>query len=351
MTTTPKLKKQRKYINFMATITADRATLPELVKKCQKTTAKNWAIIRHDKDIASDHYHIALHYDSQRPLTTPANQLEIPQNFVAKWDNRTDNLWAYLIHNTTEAKAEKYNYIDYIGNHEKSATNDPDIWQIATKKVRTKTNSNDLDMIQKQILHGELLERDLLTPEMIEYYAKNKRKLDDCLKLRQKSLILNPPTCETIYIYGNSGTGKSTLAERLATASGAVAWASGANDPLQDYNGEPSLILDDFRPQQINFADLLKLLDPIHRKRSHQSRYYNKVLATKKIIITTVMPLDELIRYYAINTGEDQKQLRRRITRIYQTQPNFAPPLIYKYNEQLDDFCEVIDDLPPNIFS
>ena len=47
------------------------------------------------------------------------------------------------------------------------------------------------------------------------------------------------------------------------------------------------LILDDLRPSCIGLSDLLKMLDN-HTSSSVKSRYYNKVLECKLIIITSI---------------------------------------------------------------
>lgn len=321
----------------MATITADHCTgIEQLVSLCQPLKCK-WCVIRHDKDNASDHYHIALHYDAPRSINTVANALHMQPNFVAKWDDRDGNLWSYLTHQTSNARAEKHHYNDYIGNPAKCVANF-DIASKIDKASASRTDNNILDMICHRILIGELSQRDLLTPTYIDLYWKHKNKIDQAISLRVQSLRYNPPDCETLLITGASGCGKTREADRLARSlyGESVAWASSANDPLQDYQGEACIIFDDWRPQDYDWNTILALLDPHYRQRSHASRYYNKPLAVKYIILTTVLSIDEIIDYYDRQNDEDKKQLRRRIQTILDISKNMC----WAYSEIMDTYNE-----------
>jgi hypothetical protein len=100
-------------------------------------------------------------------------------------------------------------------------------------------------------------------------------------------------------------------------------FASGANDPLQDYTGEKCMIFDDFRPSDYEWINLLALLDPNYRQRTHQSRYYNKPLATELIILTSVYNISDIADYYhALMPNEPMLQLYRRIGTIIDLNTN-----------------------------
>lgn len=328
-------QKQTRYYNFMATITYDVANTKKWLcaKDIFSFIAPHFdldndkiAVMLHDKDIGSVHYHIAIHLKDAKTITSIAKKLDIPPNFVEKWDSRVDNLFAYLLHITDNARAEKYNYADYIEDDIHLVTNmDRALFKAYTVlPVKTKRNSGKLDDIQKKILTGEITERDLLAPEMIIYYAENANKVKKCLELRQKSLKLNPPKCSVIYISGGSGLGKTTLATNTAKEiyGNSYCMASSPNDPLQDYTDEKCFIIDDFRARDYDFALLLGLLDPNYRSRTHKSRYYNKVLACEMVILTSVDSIDDTLSYYEDTTNEDMKQLRRRVQTVYEMKTN-----------------------------
>lgn len=324
-------QKQTRYYNFMATITYDVALLRgwKTPRDIYDFIAPNFdlnndkiAVMLHDKDIGSQHYHIAIHLQDAKTITSIAKKLSVEPNFVQKWDSRVDNMWAYLLHLTEDAKNEKFNYADYIDDTDHLCTSfDSAIFKVyLNMPTRIKRNSNKLDDIQKKILTGEITERDLLQPEMLVYYAENSNKIKKCLELRQKSLKLNPPKCTVIYISGKSGLGKTTLATNIANElyGNSHCMASSPNDPLQDYTDEKCFIIDDFRARDYDFALLLGLLDPNFRSRTHKSRYYNKVLACELVILTSVDTLDDTINYYEDTTNEDMKQLRRRVQTVYE---------------------------------
>jgi hypothetical protein len=298
----------------MLTETTDYATIDELENLAKKLPNTEYAIILHDKDTGTDHYHLSMYFKNAKTITTVANKLKIQPNFIQKWDNRTDNLWSYLLHNTKDANNTKADYTEYLNNPNKLRTNIPDFEKRASFDPK---GASPLDRTINQILDGTITRKQLLQPDQIKYYYKNLHKIDTAIKLRTESLKYNPPPCTTTYIHGLGGTGKTTQAMTIAQSlyPESYTMASSANDLLQDYTGEKCLIIDDFRPQDHEFTELLALLDPYHRQRTHRSRYYNKPLATELVIITTILPLEHVEHYYqSMNVHEDMKQLRRRIT-------------------------------------
>lgn len=335
MPTTAKIVKSR---NFMVALTADY--VPSIEWAVNKLEPINdfakWAVIKHDKDIASVHYHIAIAYKDARPISTVANLLGVAPNFVKVWDSRVNNLWSYLTHSTENASAEKYHYDDYVANAEKCRANF-DLASVIIKATDdTKKTTNGLvKQLCFKILDGELTKRELMR-DYLHLYWEYKSKFDRAIATKTESLLLNPPKCKTILINGPSGCGKSTLAAKLAGAlcGSSVAWASSANDLLQDYTGEKCMIFDDFRPDNMDWQDLLGLLDPHYRQRTFSSRYYNKPLATEYNILTTVLTLDDIIDYYDSVNNEDKKQLRRRIQTIY----DLKDKVVYEYDEVADSY-------------
>jgi energy-coupling factor transporter ATP-binding protein EcfA2 len=327
---------------FMLTKTADLTDFQTLLKQCESLPdGYTWALMTHDLDEGSIHFHVGL--IAPHPLTpsTVANRFDTTPNFVQIWRGATANMWAYLPHNTTTAHDEKADYNHYLDDPTKFATNITDLSPFHYQKGKNNKNANNakLKKITNQILIGETTLKDLLKPENISFYHDNYNKLNRAIQLRTQSLRYNPPQCRTIYIQGASGTGKSTYAEQMAQNlyPDSVAFASSSNDPLQDYTGEKCLIINDFRPKDYEFNDLLQMLDPTNRKHTHRSRYYNKPLATELIIITTNADLQETINFYTQYTNEDPKQLRRRIQTLITMNADFIPTTEL-YDEQADGF-------------
>ena len=339
--------------NFMFTMTkpvADKQGLTSvqdfavfIESSLQKYYNFEYAVIIHDKDNTETHYHVALSFKDAKSLISIAKALDVAPNFIQRWDNRKKNLYAYLFHTTAAALLSKADYSSYVEDETKFISNVPNIQKYAVRTF-SKCSSGQLDDIQKKILTGDVTKRFLLKSDYLEYYALNKKQLDVCFELRQQSLIVNPPNCTTIFISGYSGTGKTTLARKIAShyAQDNYCFASSSNDPLQDYYDEKVFVIDDFRPQQYEFVDLLALLDPYARTRTYRSRYKNKVLATELIIITSVMTLSEVLNYYQTFTHEDIKQLKRRIDQSFIMKTDNVYPNLnydaYAYNLSTDSY-------------
>ena len=82
-----------------------------------------------------------------------------------------------------------------------------------------------------------------------------------------------------------------------------------SNDTLEGYMGQDIIIFDDLRADSFKYHDFLKLLDN-HTNSLTKSRYYNKAIDCKFLIITSIKRPDEL---YQNKTNEDLLQLYRRI--------------------------------------
>ena len=325
-----------RYRAFMATQTVDYTTLEQLAEKAEKIKNAKYSIIMHDRDQGSNHYHITLEFDNPRTIQSVAKMLDIPPNFVQKWDKRTYNMYAYMLHDTTDAKNQKADYSDYINRPDKFQTN---IENYAELSSPAPLAGRQLEQMIDDILLGELTRKQLLHPDLIKTYHKHQLKLDRAIKLRTESLKYNPPACSTMLISGQSGTGKTTKAYKLAVNlyPHSYTTASTPNDLLQDYTGEKCIIIDDFRPQDFPFIELLALLDPYHRQKTHRSRYYNRPLATELIIITSIYTIDQIIDHYAWNhPKEDMKQLRRRIQSLQYIENNETTSMTY--DEQNDEY-------------
>ena len=115
---------------------------------------------------------------------------------------------------------------------------------------------------------------------------------------------------------GDSGTGKTSYAKEIAYNNHYSYYvSSGSNDVLDDYKGEDCIILDDLRPSCLGLSDLLKMLDN-NTASTVKSRYKNKVLECKMIIITTVLDIDTFFSNVFKEDKETVIQLKRRCTTL-----------------------------------
>lgn len=116
------------------------------------------------------------------------------------------------------------------------------------------------------------------------------------------------------WYWGATGTGKSRAAATEANASagdGGVFWQSGGKW-WDGYDGHTHVIIDDFRPEQMKFAIVLRLLDrtPFTVEFKGGMR---QLLATD-MWITCPKPPSECY----LDAGEELDQLLRRIVTIKQ---------------------------------
>ena len=158
-----------------------------------------------------------------------------------------------------------------------------------------------------EITKGEIL----LTDEYYRVYASNKRKFEDAFTARAERKYMEALrdledgkfSIKVLYIQGNTGAGKSTLAKMLAGQAIEEAngndekWSvhfSGATNPLDDYNGEEVLVMDDVRGGTLGANEWLRLFDP-HNANRIGARYRNKAVVSRFIIVTSIQSLDEFI--------------------------------------------------------
>ena len=115
-----------------------------------------------------------------------------------------------------------------------------------------------------------------------------------------------------ICMVGLPASGKSTYAQMMCEDKGySVFVSSGSNDVLDGYAGQDCIILDDLRPSCMGLSDLLKMLDN-NTASTVKSRYKNKVLECKLIIVTSVLKIDEFFNGVFKEQKEPIVQLKRR---------------------------------------
>jgi len=114
-----------------------------------------------------------------------------------------------------------------------------------------------------------------------------------------------------VWFWGPTGSGKTRTAVETCEELKLDYWmSSGPLEPFWNgYDGQPAIILDDFRAQHCTFTSLLRWLDRyevhVNTKGGH-----TRLMATK-IFVTSAYPPDEVYR-----TREDIGQLLRRIDEI-----------------------------------
>lgn len=294
-----------------------------LVAHLDQHVSGEWAFITHDKDFVEDehglpsdvpahsHVHIAFYFSTPRYATAVAKmmgetgaELKSAQNVeLFNTKNGKASMFSYLIHATTKAVEQKKH--QYSVNEVTANFDFAKFVGRVTTIVKAKTLNRE--EIQTMILEGTVIKRDFFidgplgtASEMALFYTNNKSIIEKTIEARYATMMTQVNTqeggieMEVIYIQGDAGSGKTSIAKEYANRKYGCYFLSGSsNDAVQDYMGEPVAIFDDARPTDFSSQDWLKLLDPYSNGSSVRSRYYNKYLAVKCIILTTTTPFEE----------------------------------------------------------
>lgn len=130
----------------------------------------------------------------------------------------------------------------------------------------------DLQQIHEEIKSGKRV-REIRqeTPMAYHQYGRTMDKLeDDYLRT-----IKRTKRTQGYWYWGETGSGKTELAEKEANKLGSVYWYDEDNGWWESYEGETSIIIDEFRKGDISFAKILKLTDkyPYRIKRRGRDPY------------------------------------------------------------------------------
>lgn len=310
---------------------------PEQLEKVQEILASGWvnkwAWILHDSDKKKDgtpketHAHVMCSWGKATTKTSViCNKFEIRENQVEKIKGTWSDALDYLTHGNAPEK-HQYDAAEVHANFD---------WQVDAEKSKFRQESK-LDEIISMITTGEIREYNMTDFISGEEYVKHERKIKAALAYRLKYVKAHLQELvgmkDIVWIYGETGSGKTTFAK--ATAKGyklAYTLTSVGTNPFDDYLDEPCVIMDDLRPEDLRFSDLLGILDPYNFKHA-AARYHNKALQTQLVIVTTIQSPEQFAR--ACNGDsirlEDERQLYRRLNSVYEVTKEEI--IEYTYND------------------
>ena len=275
----------------------------------------------HDKDTNTDeennthpvapHVHIAVQFHQSVKVMSVLKWFgweDKPQLFHKAADKaRFGSLVSYLTHRTP-ADGHKFQY-----SPEAVVTVTGELYPEALDRVtgevlraervkhgKTAEQNADRDEFIARLL--PLVDSGTVAPYNItryctpEEYVRFKSAINTMFEYYEKRLAMNKERKMNVYfITGDAGSGKTTIAKEMACGMNDctlddVYVSSGGKNPLDDYGGEKVIILDDLRPSDYKFNDILKLTDN-NTASLAGCRYYNKSLARCRcIIITSCLP-------------------------------------------------------------
>lgn len=270
---------------------------------------QDYAYIIHDADTREDgtlkepHWHIYLRLKDSTDSKYIAQAFGVPEQYI----NRVKGKWVdALMYCTHENAPEKYQY------SEDDVTSNFDFHAVKEKEKAKKAKDARLLEIIDGIDTGLIREYNYFEHISMADAIKYDRQIKAAFKYRTDRLRGLNREMDCIFITGEAGTGKTTYAKMLADDKNlSVFVSSGSNDVLDGYCGEDCIILDDLRPSCLGLSDLLKMLDN-NTASTVKSRYKNKVLECKLIIITSVLSLDTFFSNVFKDDNEPIVQLKRR---------------------------------------
>lgn len=170
-------------------------------------------------------------------------------------------------------------------------------------------NRRELEIIQELIEKG-------FTPTQIMEQNFSFRKYEKMIKdgyfaKRKKETPINREV-DVEWIFGETGTGKTYTLVQLADQYGEdnVYIVSDYSSGFDHYNGEPIILLDEFRGQ-LPYGIVLMILQGY--KQQIHARYTNAWTIWDRVVITSPMTPYEV--YNNMETLDKKEQLYRRITR------------------------------------
>lgn len=304
-------------------------TVDNLLEHIKNLKPKKYALILHDKDTnengshVADHVHVMLSFDNARSLRSISKELEDNQQSIEMWKGKAENGYSYLIHATKDS-ITKY---QYPSSEVKANFNYQEEMLRITREVENSRNITNGSLLLDALYKGEITKIELEKNLKGSQYGRMKRQIEDVWAKRLQFMAMewreemkkSGKQIEVIWISGKSATGKTSLAKEYAEKLNRPYFITGSSkDIFQNYCGEHTIIIDEFRKGTIPYSDLLRILDPFGSQVMAPSRYNDKSLACDLFIITSpynpVMFYQQLLKSFSVNSIDSLEQLLRRIT-------------------------------------
>lgn len=320
-----------------------------------KLKPKRFAVILHDKDVddkgqpEAPQLHAMLEFENARHVRAVAKALGDKPQYLQIWDAGISNGFSYLVHRTEKAK-NKYQYnpdevkanFDYAAELERIAKQ--------VNKAKSGKKGGKVDTLLNELYSGSIRKKDVEEQITGSEYGKNCRKIEDveAKRLQQEAEEFNRKRIEAgkpvvvIWIWGYSGTGKTSLAIDKAKQAGTPYYITGSTrDIFQRYKGEHTIIFDEFRPKSMEYEDLLRIIDPYSVAPMAPARYHDKYLACDLFIFTSPYSPsgyynEKFPTWWEENSVDSFEQLHRRISLALYLDEDYI--YLAKYNTHTKEY-------------
>lgn len=304
----------------------------------QLNNLQRFAAIVHDKDTDKNgepvkpHLHVMMEFSARiRPDSIAKKLSQKPQYFEVmskrgqSLEYAVNNGFAYLIHATYQARKDKkhqysiddvianFDYPTFIAEIQQQIQNSP-------KNILNDLNKGNISKYEAikrlQSCGGLIVQRYLPAIDKI-IEARNIIKQEKWIRNKEKT---HEPI-RIIWIFGPAGVGKTEFAKHIALKTSndeTFDFTGSTKDLFQNTGTAPSLIIDEIRPKDIKFNDLLKITDPYNYRKFAPSRYHDKAIIANTIIFTSPYSPIQFFEKYKLDNNDSFNQLQRRITAVIQ---------------------------------
>ncbi len=353
--------------NMMYTQQIDKLpakTIEHLTELLEKLAPKKYALILHDSDVnekgepAEDHVHVMMSFENARSVNSIAKELGDEPQYLQMWKGKDENGYAYLIH-ATEKSISKH---QYPPENVKANFNYLEEIRRITEEVKKSIQTANSSILLNSLYKGEITKEELERKLNGNQYGRMKRQIEDvwCKHLQfeaakwREEMKKSGKRIKVIWISGESGTGKTSLAREYAEKTNQPYFITGSSrDLFQNYSGEHTMIIDELRADMMKYADLLRILDPFGSQVMAPSRYNDKPLACDLILITSPYDPEEIYCQLFSNSSEDSvdglEQLLRRITLTIEMDASHIRAV--EYDREKKTYCAVDNAEKENSYS
>lgn len=284
----------------------------EIDKIIKHSRVSKYFYALHDKDVdkhgelKKEHYHIYLKFKDSVDTDTIISGTNIKSNMVNKIHGTWGDCILYITHTN---RPDKHQYgVDIVkSNFNFKEDHEKEVKNIGNKRTRTKKHL--IDLINKK----EITRKNLFGSVNIHEYVKYKKYLEEALEYVEEKAFNYNRTLEVIFIAGNAGAGKTTLAKYIAQQKGQdYIIKKGTKDPFDGLHNEECLIFDDIKPDTLTLSKFIDLTDN-HTAASYGSRYKDKKVMIETIIFTSSLDIMTFFNSLQGTENQDPQQFFRRV--------------------------------------